>query len=253
MTILPWIRLVAVVTLLAACAKAGAPAASPASTVRFDLAADPLTLDPLFMHPDASSAEGQVARLAYEPFIDLDARGRPVPVLLARIPSLENGGISPDGRTIVYHLRPNVRWSDGVPLTSADVLYTLHAIMDPRNPVRSHEGYDLIERASAPNPSTVVLRLRRAWAPAVLTYFCYGINSQVVLPAHVPLARLPYVSDGPYVFVSWKRGESLIYRANPRYWRGKPAVDRLDIGIVSDPSTNLVMLQSGALDWNLIA
>ncbi len=237
----------------AACAKGGGPASPPAGVVRFDLAADPSTLDPLFMHPDASSAEAQVARLVYEPFVDLDQYGAPLPVLLARIPSLGNGDLSADGRTIVYHLRPNVRWSDGVALTSADVLYTLHQILDPRNPVRSHEGYELIDRATAPNAHTVILHLRHAWSPAVLTYFSYGIVPQVVLPAHVPLARLPEVSDGPFTLVSWARGELLTYRANPLYWRGKPSVDRLDVRIASDPSTNLLMLQSGALDWNLIA
>ncbi|HTZ54740.1 MAG TPA: peptide ABC transporter substrate-binding protein [Candidatus Acidoferrum sp.] len=239
--------------LLAGCAKAGGPAAAPAGVVRFDLAADPTTLNPLFIHPDASLAEAQVARLAYEPFIDLDAHGHPVPVLLARIPTLANGDLSADGRTIVYHLRPNVRWSDGVPLTSADVLYTFRAIMDPKNPVRTHAGYALIDRASAPDAHTVVLHLRRAWAPAVLTYFSYGITPQVVLPAHVPLSKLPSVGDGPYDFVAWRRGESITYRANPHYWRGTPPTGMLDVRIAGDPSTNMLMLQSGALDWNLIA
>lgn len=239
--------------LLYGCAKVGGPAAPPAGVVRFDLAKDPSTLDPLFMHPDASSAEAQVARLAYEPFVDLDQHGAPMPVLLARIPTLANGDLSTDGRTIAYHLRPNLRWSDGVALTSADVLYTLRQILDPRNPVRSHEGYELIDRAAAPDEHTVIVHLRRPWAPAVLTYFSYGIIPQVVLPAHVPLARLPDVSDGPYTFAAWHRGESLTYRANPLYWRGKPPVDRIDVRITSDPSTNLLMLQSGALDWNLIA
>ena len=59
----------------AACAKGGSPAAPPAGLVRFDLATDPTTLDPLFMQPDASSAEAQLARLAFEPFVDLDRIG----------------------------------------------------------------------------------------------------------------------------------------------------------------------------------
>jgi len=239
--------------LLAGCAQAGGGAAPPPGLVRFDLADDPNTLDPLFMHPDASSAEAQVARLVYEPFVDLDPEGRPEPVLLARIPSRANGDLSGNGRTIVYHLRPNVLWSDGKPLTSADVLYTLRQIMDPRNPVRSHAGYDLIDTASAPNASTVILHLKKAWAPAVLTYFSYGPNPQVVLPAHVPLAQLPSVGDGPFDFVDWQRGNRIEYRANPRYWRGPPRASRLDVRIATDPQTNLLMLQSGALDWNLIA
>ncbi len=250
----------ALAALLSACS---APSAGSPDTVRFNLAADPTTLNPLFLHPDAASVEQQIARLLFEPFIDLDPRGRPVPELLAQIPTLANGGLSPDSRTITYHLRASVRWSDGVPLTSADVLFTLHAILDPRNPVRSHEGYDLIDRAWAPNAYTVVFHLRHAWAPAVMTYFSYGFSPQFVLPAHVlstqsPLAQAPFdaapsVVDGPYRFVSWWRGEGLRLAANPRYWRGTPRVKYLDLRIIPDPSTNLVMLQSGQLDWNLVA
>jgi peptide/nickel transport system substrate-binding protein len=237
-------------------------AAAPAATVRFDIAADPANLNPLFAHADAASVEAQLARLVFEPFIDIDERGRPFPELLARIPTLENGGLSRDGRTIVYKLRPNVDWSDGVPVTSRDVLFTLHAILDPRNSVRSREGYDLIDRASAPDAHTVVIHLKRAWAPAVATFFSYGSAPQYVLPAHLlehagPLERAAFnrhpLGDGPYLFVAWRRGERLEYAANPRYWRGEPATKRLDVGIVPDPGTNLTLLQSGSLDWNLIA
>ncbi|MDQ2866384.1 MAG: peptide ABC transporter substrate-binding protein [Candidatus Eremiobacteraeota bacterium] len=247
---------------LASCSGAAGRAA-PAATVRFDLAADPATLNPLFMHPDAASVEQQVARLVFEPFIDLDSRGRPVPALLAEIPTSDNGGVSSDGRTITYRLRRAVHWSDGVPVTSADVLFTLRAILDPRNPVRSHEGYVDIERAEAPDSHTVIFHLKHPWAPAATSYFSYGTAPQFVLPAHAfpsagalaqsPFNAAPTVGDGPYTFVSWERGQGLRYAANPRYWRGKPAVAVLDVRIAPDASTNLLMLQSGVLDWNLIA
>ncbi|MBV8148333.1 MAG: peptide ABC transporter substrate-binding protein [Candidatus Eremiobacteraeota bacterium] len=192
----------------------------------------------------------------------MDARGRPLPALLAVVPTRANGGISRDGRTIVYHLR-HARWSDGFAVTAQDVLFTLHAIVDPRNPVRSHEGYDLIDRAWALDSRTVAFHLKRAWAPAVMTYFSYGFSPQFVLPKHVlerqqPLATgafnaNPRVGDGPYRFVSWEREDRLRYDANPLYWRGKPALAHLEIPIVPEPSTNLLLLQSGRLDWNLVA
>jgi peptide/nickel transport system substrate-binding protein len=231
--------------------------------VRFDVAGDPASLNPLFAHADAGNEEQQLAHLAFEPFFDLDSQGRVVPELLSVVPTVANGGISPDGRTIVYHLRPSVRWSDGVAVTSADVLFTLKAILDPRNPVASHEGYDLIDSAEAIGPHAVRFHLRRAWAPAVSTFFTYGTSPQYVLPAHVlarqgPLARAdfnaaPSVGDGPFTFVSWTRGERIDYAANPRYWRGRPAVARIDVRIVPDPQTNLTLLQSGSLDFNLVA
>jgi peptide/nickel transport system substrate-binding protein len=252
---------VSLLASLSACSTSRGQA--PQGEVRFDVPTDPRNLNPLFSSPDAASVEQQLARLAFEPFIDLDAHGRLVPALLARIPSLHNGGLSPDGRTIRYELRPRVRWSDGYPVGAQDVLFTLHAILDPRNPVRSHEGYDLIDRAYSAGPLTVVFHLKHAWAPAVTTYFSYGLSPQFVLPAHVlraemPLERAafnaaPTVGDGPFHFVSWRRGEGLRYDANPTYWRGKPNVGRLVVRTVPDPSTNLLLLQSGELDWNLLA
>lgn len=257
------LALVLIGAVLAGCSQGEGRSAPPPGTVRFDVATDPLTLNPLFLHPDAASVEQQLDRLVFEPFIDLDALGHPVPALLDRIPTVRNGGLSADGRTIVYHLRRGVRWSDGVPVTAADVLFTLHAILDPRNPVRSHEGYDLIVAAQARDPQTVVFHLRRAWAPAVMTYFSYGFSPQFVLPAHVlsgqpSLERSdfggdPSVGDGPFRFVSWRRTEGLRYIANASYWRGKPAVPMLDVRVVTDPSTNLLLLQTGELDWNLVA
>ncbi len=96
------------------------------------------------------------------------------------------------------------------------------------------------------------------------TYFSYGTSPQFVLPAHVlrkqaPLAQAPFnaaptVGDGPYTFVSWHRGESLDVRGKSDVLARQAAtVQTLDIRIAPDPSTNLLMLQSGALDWNLIA
>lgn len=253
--------LFAVLSLAAGCSQAGT--GSTTRALRFDLAADPRNLNPLFGTPDATSVEQQMARLAFEPFIDFDQAGRPEPILLQEIPTRRDGGLSADGRTIRYHLRPGVEWSDGRPVTAADVLFTLHAILDPRNPVRSHEGYDLIERAYARGSRTVIFHLKRAWAPAVMTYFCDGISPQFVLPAHVlraqmPLARAafnaaPTVGDGPYRFLFWHRGEGLRYAANPRYWRGRPAIAELAVRTIPDPSTNLILLRSGALDWNLLA
>jgi peptide/nickel transport system substrate-binding protein len=248
--------------LVAGCSRAATTHAPAQSTVRFAIAADPQTLDPLFAHADANSVEQQLARLAFEPFIDIDARGRPIPELLDRIPTVANGGLSRDGRTIVYHLRAGVRWQDGAPVTARDVLFTLRAIADDRNPIRSREGYDRILRAERLDDRTVRIVLRSPWAPAVATLFSYGTAPQYVLPAHL-LEHEPRldqaafgaapVGDGPFRLVSWQRGEKLEYAANPRYWRGPPALARLTVDVIADPGANFTALQSGALDWNLIS
>jgi peptide/nickel transport system substrate-binding protein len=236
---------------------------APAPTgVRFAIAADPQSLNPLFAHPDANSVEQQLARLAFEPFIDIDEHGRAIPVLLDRIPTIANGGITGGGRTITYHLRAGVRWQDGFPVTASDVVWTLRAIVDPRNPVRSRAGYDRVARAVALDERTVRVTLKEAWAPAVATLFSYGAAPQFVLPAHLlgretNLERSGFAShpigDGPYRFVSWSRGDRLIYAGNAGYWRGAPPAARIDVRIVPDPGTNFTLLESGGLEWNLVS
>jgi len=249
--------------MLVACARSGpAEPAAQGTVVRFALAADPQTLDPLFAHVDANSVEQQVARLAFEPFIDVDERGVAVPILLDRIPSVANGGVSRDGRVITYHLRAGVRWQDGVPVSAHDVVWTLHAILDDRNPVRSRAGYDRVAKAEALDPRTVRVTLKEPWAPIVATLFSYGTAPQYVLPAHL-LEREPNltastfgahpVGDGPYRFVSWTRGERLVYEPNSSYWRAAPRIARIEVRIVPDPGTNYTLLRSGALEWNLLS
>jgi peptide/nickel transport system substrate-binding protein len=255
-------RLAAALCLVAAAGCSHAPT-DGGRVVRFSIASDPRTLDPLFAGLDSGAVDAQLARLVFEPFVDFDERGNPVPALLARVPTVANGGISADGKTLTYVLRRNVRWQDGVPVTARDVLFTLRAILDDRNPVRSRADYRRIVQATALDAHTVRFRLREAWAPAALTFFSYGSPSaQYVLPEHLlakehdpatsAFASAP-IGDGPFRLRTWHRGDGLTYAANASYWRGKPSVERLAVRIVADPGTNLTLLRGGDLDWNLIA
>src|SRR5579863_1845784 len=94
-----------------------------------------------------------------------------VPELATQVPTIANGGISNDGRTIVYHLRRGVRWQDGAPFDAGDVLFTWRAIMNPRNDVPVRQGYDEIQRIDTPDRYTLVVHLRRPYAPFVTTFF----------------------------------------------------------------------------------
>jgi peptide/nickel transport system substrate-binding protein len=251
-----------VAAVLGGCSPSAQPSSPATSRVHFSIAADPQTLDPLFAHADAASVEQQLARLAFEPFIDIDASGRAIPVLLDRIPTLRNGGISQNGRVITYHLRAGVTWQDGVAVTSRDVVWTLHAILDARNPIRSRAGYDRIVRADALDARTVRITLRNAWAPAVATFFSYGTAPQYVLPEHLlarerDLATSSFgahpVGNGPFRFVSWLRGERVTYVANAAYWRGAPATAQIDVRVIPDPQTNFALLRGASIDWNLVS
>jgi peptide/nickel transport system substrate-binding protein len=87
--------------------------------------------------------------------------------LASVVPTLRNGGIAAGGRTITWHLRRDARWQDGVPFTSRDVKFTVEAILNPKNNVPLRRRFDLVRDVRTPDPYTVVLRLRKPFAPAV--------------------------------------------------------------------------------------
>lgn len=257
-----WPLACTLVVLLAGCTHGVSPlGGSPAhrhSSITFNISEDPHTLNPVLAQSDD---ERQVAHLMFDLLLDVDERGRPIPALATVVPTERNGGVSADGRTIVYHLRHGVRWHDGAMFTARDVQFTWRAVVDPRNDVQSTRGYDLIERITAPDPYRAVIRLKRAWPPAVATLFTYGTAPMPILPAHLlagkPLQRSAFnlhpVGTGPYTFARWDRGNRIVLRANPAYFRGAPHVATIVVEEVPDINTSLTMLRSGQLDWTLLS
>ena len=182
--------------------------------------------------------------------------GSLVPELVRAVPTRRNGGISPDGRTITYRLRDDVRWQDGTPLTAADVVFTVRAILNPRNNVGSRDPYVRLRDVAAPDAHTVVVRLRERDAAIVDLFFTPDSN-YAILPAHL-LANEPELNDvafnakpigsGPYRVAAWDRGSVVHLVANPTYFRGKPRIAKIDLRYLSDTTTALVQLKTGELD-----
>ncbi|MDQ2818546.1 MAG: ABC transporter substrate-binding protein, partial [Candidatus Eremiobacteraeota bacterium] len=151
-------------------------------TLRVAIEQDVKTLNPLLA---SSTVDGFVQRLMFEPLVSADEHGRPVPILATAVPSASNGGISPDGLTITYHLRKGAKWSDGIAITSNDVKFSWKAILNPQNNVVSRHGYDGVAGIDTPNPQTVVVHLKRRFAPFVNTFFGESDQPYAIVPAHV--------------------------------------------------------------------
>ena len=145
------------------------------------MVSDPDSLNPLFSYVQRQIDLGQ---LYCETLVGLNDRNHIVPLLATQVPSQANGGISRDGKTIVYHLRRGVRFADGVELTSKDVAFTYRAILDPRNPVVDTEAYRAIVSLETPDPYTVRIRLRHPWAAATSELFAPSDFAFGILPAH---------------------------------------------------------------------
>ncbi len=203
---------------------------------------EPSTLLPVLASDSASSdINGQV----YDGLLRYDKNLQLVGVMA------ESWEISPDNLTITFHLRKGVKWHDGAPFTSADVLFTYQMYIDPKVPTSYAEDYKQVAKAEAPDPYTFRVTYPRPYAPALESW------SLPIHPKHLldgrdvtksPLARAP-VGTGPYRLVEWKAGEKLVLEANPDYYDGKPYIRRVVYRIIPDSSTQFLELQSGGLDF----
>jgi peptide/nickel transport system substrate-binding protein len=163
----------------------------------------------------------------------------------------ESWDISADNLSITFHLRKDVRWHDGAPFTSADVLFTYQLYIDPETPTAYAEAYLQVKEALAPDAYTFTVTYEEPYAPALLSW------GMAILPRHLlvgqkitesSLARYP-VGTGPYKFVEWQGGEKIVLEANRDYFAGSPFIKRYVFRIIPDTSTQFLELQTGGLDF----
>lgn len=220
----------------------------------------------LYQEPDnlnpylaVQTASRLVRELTIEGLVDAGPGDEYVPGLVEEVPTLENGGISEDGKTITYRLREGLTWSDEHPLTSADVKFTWQTIMEPGNAVNSRTGYELIDSIETPDDRTVVVTFSELYAPALSLF---SINAGI-LPAHVlegqSLADADYnrtpEGTGPFVVSEWKSGDSIILDRNPNYREaGRPYLDQVVFRLVPSREVGIARLRAGEVDvlWDLI-
>ncbi|MDB5042780.1 MAG: ABC-type transporter, periplasmic subunit [Candidatus Eremiobacteraeota bacterium] len=243
------------VALLApGCSRAVAPV--PNASLRVGFSTEPHSLNPVLMQ---NGQEMVIDRFFSDPLTSYDpSGGRVVPILAARVPTRENGDISANGKLITFHLRHGVRWQDGAPFDSADVVFTFHQVMNPANNVVSRIGYDHVTAVDAPDAYTVRFRLARPYAPIVTTLFGdantpYGILPAHLLRGHLSLGRLPFdqmpVGTGPFRVVRWQRGDRIELEANPHYFLGTPKLQRVTIVFAREEQTLVTMVRAHEIDW----
>ena len=175
---------------------------------------------------------------------------------------------SDDGLSYTLKLRPDVKFSDGAPLTSADVVFSFRALYDERvkSPLASGiaiAGQHL--RATAPDETTVVVTFPARFAPGLRV-----LDNLPILPRHkleaaldrgefrtawVPTKPLSErVGLGPFVLSQHQAGQRLVFTRNPHYWRRDangvqlPYIDRITVAIIPDQNTEALRLEAGDVD-----
>ncbi|MER5865945.1 ABC transporter substrate-binding protein [Kitasatospora sp. NPDC002040] len=195
------------------------------------------TLDP---HLSNLFVDAARAKALYDKLADSGSDLAAVPRLAAGWEP--NAGL--DGWTV--RLRP-ATFHDGRPVTAEDVLYSYRRITDPNRAFRAKASLEPIDLAAsrAVDQGTVEFRLKRPYAEFPNALAAFGAY---IVPAGTEDFSSP-VGSGPFRFVSFKPGSSLLARRNPDYWDGAPHLDELEILVANEESARAGALLGGQADY----
>jgi len=248
-------------------AAALAPPASPQAPIqgghfRRALSSDPATLDPAL----ARLIRQQVVMVnIFDTLLDVDPR------TLRIVPrAAESWTVSPDGRTITFRLRRGMRFHSGREVTADDVKYSIERILTPEIASPNARTWDRLAGAQ----EFIARQAREVSGVRVLDRYRVAITNSVVeagfllnFAGYTGLYVVPRedverlgrefgqrpVGSGPFVFVSWQRDTSILLRANPGYWAGRPLVSALEFRIIPDPATAQAEFDTGRLEFMILS
>ncbi|MEV0403071.1 ABC transporter substrate-binding protein [Actinoallomurus sp. NPDC050550] len=226
--------------LLSACKAGSNPAAKAGKELRVAQAVDATTLDP---QKQGDLPSMNVLINIFDTLTVHDVDDRLVGGLAERWET-----VSPT--TWRFHLRNGVTFHNGEPCDANAVKYSIERLIDPatKSPIVELR---LVTKVNVVDAHTVEVLTSRPdpILPAKMSLF----GGVIVPPGYIKgqgdaaFAAKP-VGTGPFVFQSWQRDGQIVLTANPKYWGGRPAFDKLTIKVMPDPAASLAALQSGELD-----
>lgn len=234
----------------------------------------PTILNP---HLTPSIKDLEVSRITYEPLASYNREGNLVPFLAAEIPSLDNGDVAQDGRSVTWRLKQDIKWSDGAPFTAADVQFTYEFITNPEVGSFSTSAYNAIDKVEVIDDYTVKVIFKDA-NPAWSAPFVGAVG--IILPKHkfeafngsnasdAP-ANIEPVGTGPYhvlspgikpqeiIFLGTQliQTNKIVFEPNP-YFRDpeKPYFSRLEVrggGTAKEAARQVLQTGEAHYAWNL--
>ncbi len=219
----------------------------------------PTLLNPHFA---IGTKDQEGSRIFYEPLAAWDPDGNLAPVLAAEIPDIENGGVAPDGMSVTWKLKKDVRWHDGQPFTADDVVFNAEYANDPATAAATIGNYQGV-KVEKIDPLTVRVHFAQPtpfWANA------YVGSRGMIIPKHLfepykgansrdAPANLKPVGTGPYRFVDFQPGDLVKGERNPAYHvANRPYFDSIEMKGGGDAvSAARAVIQTGEYDyaWNM--
>lgn len=173
----------------------------------------------------------------------------------------ESWTFSDDRLTLTFRLREGVVWSDGVPVTADDVVFSHRAWTAPELAWEGTHLLEAVEAVEAIDPRTVAFRFTHPYSTQLLDVAA----GAVILPAHV-WGELPFsewradtdwfrdnlVVNGPFTLAAWRPQQEVVLERNPLYYEeGLPRLDRVVVRVVPEQTAQLAQLLGGQLDFVL--
>ena len=202
------------------------------------------------------------SRIFYEPLASWDPDGNLAPILAVEIPSMQNGGLSKDGKSVTWRLKKGVVWHDGKPFTADDCVFTWEYCADPATASVSIGTYKDV-KVEKVDSHTIKVNFAKAvpfWADAFV-----GVRGMII-PKHLFAAfkgdksreaptNLKPVGTGPYRFVDFKPGDIVRGELHPSYHMpNRPFFDTIEMKGGGDAtSAARAVIQTGEFDyaWNM--
>ena len=221
---------------------------------------------PSILNPFLSGGTKEVesASLVVEPLARYDEKGNLVPFLAQDIPTLENGGVSADLTAITWKLKEGLKWSDGTPVTSADVVFTSDYCMHPEGGCAQLAKFEGVDKVEALDDLTIKVTFK---GPKPYPYLAFvGGQSPIIQKAQFENcmgAKAPECTDanfgpigtGPFVVTEFKPNDVISMKANENYRDpAKPAFATLTFKGGGDAaSAGRAVMETGEFDyaWNL--
>lgn len=211
----------------------------------YHLSAEPATLNPITA---TDAYEGTINNgKIYETLIERNNETLELEPLLA-----ESWQISEDKLTYTFKIREGIKWHDGTPFTSEDIVFSYNTIMNPKvDSPQLRSYFQEIRDVKALDELTVEFTYARPYFLAL--EFCGGMP---IVPKHIfdkgdfntnPAGRDP-VGTGPYKFVKWTTGREIVVEKNPDYWGEKPKINKIVFKIITDNTVAFQVLKRQELD-----
>jgi peptide/nickel transport system substrate-binding protein len=153
---------------------------------------------------------------------------------------------------ITFFLRKGVQWHDGKEFTAHDVKFTYDKIMDEKTNTVRRSSYELVKRAEVLDPYTFRVIYREPFSPGLETW---GIG---IIPKHIlekedintsSFNRRP-IGTGPFRFMEWISDEKIVLEANPKYFEGRPNLDRIVYRIIPETALSEMEILTKGVDYS---